>query len=286
MVHAVHCVHPFAGLQTRHCAELTPAILFADLKEPLNFLRIHLLFSRKQIELSIEASSLNIYEERKEMTSSKYILAAVIALLVIGLLVKFYGCEPGENADMNAEAEREYEEHAPPGDNGDPERHIDMDTGEDDEEDPRPSRHLIEEVHEEESEPELPDGFPPSLRWRVVALNPSLLSREHVVKGDKIELNLFPDAIYEAVVERVSRDVAGSLGIRGRIKHYQYAYILMSRSEDGHVLINITIPEDRRGYRILAAPDAEEDVHYVLELNMEKQDVLPPGPPLRVPPQD
>ncbi|MHC4724089.1 MAG: hypothetical protein ACYS9V_07530, partial [Planctomycetota bacterium] len=88
----------------------------------------------------------------------------------------------------------------------------------------------------------LPVGFPSAWRSRGVALNPVIASSNILVGGDVITLNLFADTVLTAQVDRVSKNVNGTVTVRGRIEDYPQGYIIISTTNNNS-LASIRIPE-------------------------------------------
>ncbi|MHC4132918.1 MAG: M12 family metallo-peptidase [Planctomycetota bacterium] len=126
----------------------------------------------------------------------------------------------------------------------------------------------------------LPVGFPSAWRSRGVALNPVIASSNILVGGDVITLNLFADTVLTAQVDRVSKNVNGTVTVRGRIEDYPQGYIIISTTNNNS-LASIRIPETGERYRIQM--DTLTGTHYLLEINtdqlVELEDCPSPIPP-------
>lgn len=104
------------------------------------------------------------------------------------------------------------------------------------------------------------------------------LSAEDMISADDVlVLNLFDNAQYKAYVERISRNVQGTLSIRGRLASFPSAYVVISSSA-GRSLVHIRIPEENREYIILY--DSETKAHYLIDIDPAEKEVLPGALPL------
>ncbi len=110
---------------------------------------------------------------------------------------------------------------------------------------------------------ELPDGLS-AARTRQVELNPRLSSAVEAAVGERIVLDLFPDAGYEAVVDRVSRNVNGTVAVRARIEGYEFGYMLLVTTGEKS-LGTIRIPERGEHYRLVADPGGPG--HFLMDVD-------------------
>jgi len=125
-----------------------------------------------------------------------------------------------------------------------------------------------------------PPDFPAAARMRPVALAPQVRTPGLRTEGDTLVLDLFPDRVYRARVDRMDVNVNGTLTIRGRIEGHALGYVLISTT-DGRSLASVRIPE--RGERYLIQSEPMARTHYLIEPLIELLDVAPPGPSLRPP---
>ncbi len=121
----------------------------------------------------------------------------------------------------------------------------------------------------------MPAGFPAVWRSRAVVLNPVIASSNVLVPGDVITINLFADTVLTSVVDRVSKNVNGTVTVRGRIDGYTLGYVIISTT-NGNSLASIQIPETGERYRIQM--DTLTGTHYVLEENIDQLNELEDGP--------
>jgi hypothetical protein len=128
----------------------------------------------------------------------------------------------------------------------------------------------------------LPAGFPPAWRSRAVALNPVVASSDALVPGDVITLNLFADTVLTAQVERVSKNINGTVTIRGRFENYPLGYVIITTTNNNS-LVSIQIPETDKRYRIQM--DTLTGTHYLLEENTDQLKELEDAPS-PIPPQN
>jgi len=127
----------------------------------------------------------------------------------------------------------------------------------------------------------LPDDFPEAIRWQIIHLNPNLLKREKIVKGEKIILNLSNDISYIGKIEKIEEKNEEIFTIMGEIENYQTGrFTIMINGKDAHA--NIRIPEDKKMYRILT--DVKRDKTYLLEMDSEEYILDPDDPRLDLPP--
>jgi len=174
----------------------------------------------------------------------------------------------------------DYETDVPEDDEEDADNDVPAETDPPEDEEDAPHT-LLTDTGEERVDTEPPENLPPALRWRTAELNKSLLRKGKVKEGDEIKLALFPDTEYDAEIDRITEDVNGILTYRGRIKDYQFGYAIITTSADGPAVVNVRIPEKNEMFRIMSTADREE--YYVIEVDREKLDILPPAEPL-IPP--
>lgn len=124
---------------------------------------------------------------------------------------------------------------------------------------------------------ELTEGTTAS-RSRRVDLDPRLGFESGVPIGERLTLNLFSDAEYEAVVDRVNKNVNGTVTLRARLDGYPLGYMILSTT-DGRSLGVVEIPERGECYKLVAAPGRSG--HYVLDTDRSAE--LENGPP-QIPP--
>ncbi len=123
----------------------------------------------------------------------------------------------------------------------------------------------------------VPHGFANARRWRGVNVAPSVAEGKDVRVADTLVLNLFDDAAYSAVIDRLKTNVNGTVMIRGRLKEYPLGAVLISTTH-GRSIISIDIPETGVHYRIQSEP--ENKSHYLLELDRASRDELQGAPSL------
>lgn len=123
----------------------------------------------------------------------------------------------------------------------------------------------------------VPDGFPQGRRSRPVTVLPAAASAKGLGLGDELRLNLFEDAGYTAVVERIRTNINGTVMIGGRLKEYPLSSMLMATT-CGRSLITIDIPETGEHFRVQSEPGRCE--HYLLQMDPGEMDVLEDAPSL------
>lgn len=115
------------------------------------------------------------------------------------------------------------------------------------------------------------------IRFAEVALNGVLRNPGNVSPGNVISLALFDDAKYTAVVQSVELNINSTLTVIAKVAGFDFAWMIMTTSEE-RSLVNINIPETGKFYQITSDPFSLQ--HYLVEIDMEQQDVLPNSPPL------
>ena len=104
---------------------------------------------------------------------------------------------------------------------------------------------------------------------------------DSIAVGDELVLELFPDALYTASVDRVTTDSQGTVSVRGRLPECPASYVLMS-THDGRTLASVRAPIQNLRYLVVYEP--RTDRHYVAELDPDKVEGLMPSTPL-IPPR-
>lgn len=123
--------------------------------------------------------------------------------------------------------------------------------------------------------------FQSAARWRPINLSSRVARVGGIAAGDDLALNLFPDAAFQARVDRVSVDVQGTVSIRGRIKDYPLGHVLITTT-GGLSLVKISVPEMGGAYLILNEPSS--GAHYLLDLDPSRLDELESSPAVIPPP--
>ena len=124
--------------------------------------------------------------------------------------------------------------------------------------------------------------FAAATRAVQVGLSEVVTTEGRLSEGDVLSVNLFDDAAYRAVIDRIGKDSKGTLTLRGRLENYPSGYILIT-SSGGRSLVHVRIPEKNQAYTIFFDPAT--DSHYLLEIDPSKKDILEEGPAL-IPPED
>ena len=119
-----------------------------------------------------------------------------------------------------------------------------------------------------------------SKRFRSIILNPVLQSSDHVNVQDTILLDLFSDRKYKAVIEKISKDVNGTLVLRAKLPDFRYSYCIISTNK-GKSLMTLDIPEKNEYYKLKY--DHQTDMHLLLQVDEAKRDYLE-GAPSVIPP--
>lgn len=111
-----------------------------------------------------------------------------------------------------------------------------------------------------------------------VELSNRISGENRLAAREELLLNLFDDAQYQAVIEKISKNVQETVSIRGRLVSFPAGYVMISTSS-GRNMVQIRIPEKNLEYLILYDPETQ--AHYLLDIDPSKKDVLPEGPALR-----
>lgn len=117
-------------------------------------------------------------------------------------------------------------------------------------------------------------GSPNASRWRSVDLDPAVSTSDAIVEGDTLTLDLFSDAVYSALVDRVTTNVNGTVTVRGRIEGNPLAYAIVT-STGGRSLIEIEIPEKNQHFVIQSDTSGN---HYLNDVSAVDQGELEEGP--------
>lgn len=110
-----------------------------------------------------------------------------------------------------------------------------------------------------------------------VELNPQIWDVKSYSAGAKLFIELFDDKSYLTTIDRVNRNVNGTLSIRSRFDDYPMGYIILNKT-DGYVTASIRLPEKNERYSINT--DAESGLTYLKRLDVPKIDFIESGPPL------
>ena len=121
-----------------------------------------------------------------------------------------------------------------------------------------------------------------SRRYRELNLNPELQRSDHITARDTILLDLFSNRKYKAVVEKINRDINGTLVIRAKLAGYKYSYCTISTNDQKSLMI-LDIPETEEYYKMNY--DQGTNRHYLLDLDKTKIKYLE-GAPSVIPPSD
>ncbi|HOF21838.1 MAG TPA: M12 family metallo-peptidase, partial [Bacteroidales bacterium] len=121
-----------------------------------------------------------------------------------------------------------------------------------------------------------------SRRYRELNLNPELQRPDHITVRDTILLDLFSNRKYRAVIEKINRDINGTLVIRAKLAGYKYSYCTISTNDQKSLMI-LDIPETEEYYKMNY--DRETNRHYLLDLDKTKIKYLE-GAPSVIPPSD
>ena len=118
-------------------------------------------------------------------------------------------------------------------------------------------------------------------RWRHTTLNPLVTTSDGLSKGDVLQVVVSQDSRYLAVVDRITRNVNGTVTVRARIDDHPFGYVLVSTTK-GRSVATISIPE--KGRQFMIRHSASGHRHYMLD--MAAIDALEGGPSIIAPPAD
>ncbi|NLO04183.1 MAG: hypothetical protein GX126_18060, partial [Bacteroidales bacterium] len=119
-------------------------------------------------------------------------------------------------------------------------------------------------------------------RYRELNINPELQRSDHINVKDTILLDLFNNRKYKAVIEKINRDVNGTLVIRAKLAGYRYSYCTISTNDQKSLMI-LDIPETEEYYKINY--DQATKRHYLQDMDKTKMKYLE-GAPSVIPPSD
>jgi len=123
--------------------------------------------------------------------------------------------------------------------------------------------------------------FREALRMRPVELLPLVRQEDGLQDGDTLVLPLFTGQRFEAVVDRVARDVNGVVTVRARLVDSPGGYLLLVSGEGGSQG-SIVVPGQGARFAIVPAPEGKG--HYLLEIDPARRDVLQESPAV-IPPE-
>ncbi|WP_228852014.1 MopE-related protein [Aegicerativicinus sediminis] len=103
-------------------------------------------------------------------------------------------------------------------------------------------------------------------RARPFTLNENFFIKGKIQEGDLIQLGLFHDRNYQAVVEKQSLTKNGGTSIILKFKQYQYAYAFLSIS-NGSYLLTINIPENGESYTTRTSKSSKKG--FLIQRNLE-----------------
>lgn len=121
-------------------------------------------------------------------------------------------------------------------------------------------------------------------RWRMTTLRPEISRADGLELGDRLTLGLFDDANYTAVIDRIHTNINGTVSVRARIESEPMAYVMISTT-DGRSLGTISVPRQRRRFRIMPALDGVRYVAAEIDPQTadELEDAEAPQPPFDAP---
>ncbi|PTX42666.1 putative metal-binding protein, partial [Christiangramia gaetbulicola] len=103
-------------------------------------------------------------------------------------------------------------------------------------------------------------------RARPFILNPEVKNHSGLSIGDEIQLGLFKNKNFTAIIERKSTDINGVTSLSLKLKNYKYAYSIISISEDSY-FVTVDIPSLEERYATRTKRNSQEA--YMIEIDSE-----------------
>ncbi len=104
-----------------------------------------------------------------------------------------------------------------------------------------------------------------------VKFNSKLLDENNYDIGDYIGIELTDGNLYMAKIDRINRNVNGTLSVRARFKDHEMGYMILSETK-GHVVATVRIPEKREMYSIQS--NKEKGFAYLKTIDVPNMDIL------------
>ena len=114
-----------------------------------------------------------------------------------------------------------------------------------------------------------------SKRFRELILNSQLQTDANVKLNDTILLDLFNNKKYKAIINKIQKDVNGTLTIASRLVGYDFSYCIISTFKNKSFM-TIEIPEKDEYYKLKF--DQKTKKYFLLEIDKSKQRILEEGP--------
>ena len=111
-------------------------------------------------------------------------------------------------------------------------------------------------------------------RYRSVTINPLLSASGRVAEGTVLNLELFPDRVLRATVDRVNVDINGVRSIRAKMEGDRLGYVLLT-IDNGRMLGQIRSFQLNGEFQINQVGGGSE--HVLQEIDPFRKDVLPEG---------
>ncbi|VVB61970.1 Metallo-peptidase family M12B Reprolysin-like protein [uncultured archaeon] len=124
--------------------------------------------------------------------------------------------------------------------------------------------------------------YPETIRWRQATICQEIIDSITINKNDLLELNLFDDEIFTAIINNIDMNVLGTKTISGSIIDEFYGTFIITITEK-NCLITISIPEKNRLY--ITQFNKQNNQYYLIELDLELYQGLADGEAL-IPPDD
>ncbi len=145
----------------------------------------------------------------------------------------------------------------------------------------RLSTHITEEKGKQDPSIRFFDQHTETSRFRAIELSKEVQKKDIIKKGDTLLLNLFHDKQFQAILNRVGKNINGTVTLATDIIDQPYGYMVLSTTGN-RSFGNIYLPAENLFYQIISDPETGH--HYLTEMNLEDRDELPPGPVLVPPP--
>jgi hypothetical protein len=114
-------------------------------------------------------------------------------------------------------------------------------------------------------------------RHRIVEIPDDFAFSERFSENEMVHLNLFDDISLHGKIDRINKNVNGTVSIRARIKEYPLSYFLISTT-NGKTLAILSIPEENTFYQIQYVPGIDE--HIVMEFDTDLMEKVEGGEPV------
>ncbi len=127
------------------------------------------------------------------------------------------------------------------------------------------------QIYAQSTDQPRPELSLPALRFREVRLNPVISDTAALNLGDKLNFSIFDDTFYTASIDKVTRNINGTVTVRARIEGSEMGYVLISTTR-GRSLGTVRLPEEGVEYEINFSDEIQS--HYVIDVDIDAVDVI------------